>query len=81
MPVTRITPVVFIRVQILGMSNRELAEALKVSAAQVTRYEQTGRFPDHHRETITALAKERKAPMKKAWFDAVPWDPAAGVPA
>lgn len=80
MSVPGISPAMFIRVHILRMSNREFSEALKVCASAVTGYERLGQIPEHHYDTITKLAKDRRVVLKRGWFKAVPWDPSAGVP-
>ena len=78
MGVRRITPALFIRQHILGMTTREFAAALKVSAVSVSRYDLSGEIPDVHRKTVHKLAKERGVKVKASWFQAVPFLP--GVP-
>lgn len=78
--VSPITPPQFIRQHILGMTAAELAAKLRVASTVVSRYETTGRFPEHHHDRIMDIAAERGVKIKRAWFDAVPWDKKAGVP-
>lgn len=77
-----ITPAQFIRQHVLRMSVGEFAVALGVDQSAVSRYESvTGKIPKHHHFTVQKLAKKRRTVIAKGWFDAVPWDPRAGVPA
>lgn len=78
MAVRRITPALFIRQHILGMSTRELADALGVSQSRISMYDLTGTLPARHHKKIHRLAAERKVKVKASWFQKVPWAP--GVP-
>ncbi len=78
MPVRPITPPMFIRQHILGLTVTELAIALHVKQPTVTEYEIRGRFPEAHHRAIMLLAKKRGKTIRPEWFKAVPWAP--GVP-
>lgn len=78
MSVRRITPALFIRQHILGMTSVEFAKALGVSVVSVSRYDASGEIPDYHLDTVHKLAKKRGIVIKPSWFQAVPFLP--GVP-
>lgn len=81
MSVPPITPPQFIRQHLLRMTVTDFAAALKVATSIVSRYESAGRIPDKHRSRVMKLGKSKGVRIRASWFEAVPWDPRARVPA
>ena len=72
MPI-QLTPASFIRIQVLGMSQTELAEALSVTQPAVSAWELRGSIPSHHREAVRALAKARGKKITETMFEKLPF--------
>jgi hypothetical protein len=76
----RITPVQFVRQQILRMTCREFAKLLGVDASVASRYEQRGHLPPSRRKIVEEWARRHGVRIDRRWFEKVPWDPRERVP-
>lgn len=70
---TQLTPASFIRIQVLGMSQTELAQALHVTQPAVSAWELRGTIPSHHRDAVRALAKSRGKKIKDDLWEKLPF--------
>lgn len=62
------SPVAHIRKRVLGMTQVELAAALKVSQPTVCRWERHGLFPAEYQRRVRELAKAAGHTWSDSWF-------------
>jgi transcriptional regulator with XRE-family HTH domain len=62
------TPVAHIRRHVLGMTQVELAAALKVSQPTVCRWERQGLFPAEYQRRVRELANAAGLTWSDSWF-------------
>ncbi len=67
-----IQPNEFIRRQVFGMTQVEMAGMLDISQSRWCRYEAGYRLPEWHKETLRKAAAERGLALREKWFAAAP---------
>lgn len=71
---TKITPAKFIRVVILDMKQKEVAEVLGVSQVMVSKIEDAEQVNEGYRSGYRALARSKGIKLDDKWFTKVPVD-------
>lgn len=61
-------PVRFIRRDVLGLTQAQLATVLKVKQASVSRWESAGRFPAEHLAAVRQMARMARADWSDSWI-------------
>lgn len=65
-------PVRFIRRDVLGLTQAQLAAVLKVRQASVSRWEKRRRFPDGQQSAIRTLGRQARSDWSDSWFFEAP---------
>lgn len=68
----RLTPARYIRMVVLDMSQKDLAQAMEVSQPMVAKIERSTAVSDHHRDKYRTIAAMKGREIDEAWFTKVP---------
>lgn len=69
---TNMNPVKYIRTEVFGVSQSELARLLGRHHSRVNRWERAGYFPTHVQMRVRKLAMQRGIDWQDSWFFEIP---------